>query len=77
MKCNGRSNKTLIFLSRRTCFVLGSLPFSLPTTANHQLAMSGFFQVLSHVIILRTFRLNLALFRFLVNHKQNPDILGS
>ena len=76
MKCNGRSNKRLIFLSRRTCFVW-EVCFSLPAKASHRRVMSGFFQVLSHVIIPRAFRLNLALLRFLANHKQNPDILRS
>jgi len=76
MKCNGRSNKRLICISRRTCFVW-EVCFPLPASANHQRAMSAFFQVLWHVTIPRTFWLNVALLRFLANHKQNPDIPGS
>lgn len=56
-------------------FCLGSL-FPPLASANHQHAMSGFFQVLLHVIIPRTFWLKVALLRFLENRKQNPDILG-
>ena len=53
MKCHWRSNKRLIYISRRTCYVW-EICFSLPGSANHQHAMSGFFKVLLHAIILRT-----------------------